>query len=93
MTNKQNCIRCYVSGRVQGVFYRASAQEQAESLSITGYARNLRDRRVEVLACGNDHALQEFKSWLWQGPRHAEVTDVQCESVNPESFPQSFLTI
>ena len=87
-----NCIRCYVSGRVQGVFYRASTQEQAESLGIVGYAKNLTDRRVEVLACGNDNALQELKSWLWQGPRHAEVTEVECESVEPNPYPQHFIT-
>jgi len=42
--------RCLVSGRVQGVFYRASTRARAESLGVTGHARNLRDGRVEVLA-------------------------------------------
>ena len=92
MNNTPKCIRCFVSGRVQGVFYRASAQAQAESLGITGYAKNLPDRRVEVLACGDDQALQELKSWLWQGPRNAQVTGVQCESVHPESSPPGFIT-
>jgi acylphosphatase len=87
-----NCVRCYVSGRVQGVFYRASTQEQAESLGIVGYAKNLSDRRVEVLACGTDNALQELKSWLWQGPPHAEVTQVECEPVDPNAYPQLFVT-
>ncbi|WP_455222406.1 acylphosphatase [Kaarinaea lacus] len=92
MNNAKKCIRCYVSGRVQGVFYRASTQEQAEILGITGYAKNLPDRRVEVLACGNDQALAELESWLWQGPRHSEVTDVYCDPVDPESLPRSFVT-
>jgi len=86
-----NCIRCYVSGRVQGVFYRASTQEQAEILGIVGYAKNLPDRRVEVLACGTENALQALQAWLWQGPRHAEVTEIMCESVDPNPYPQLFI--
>jgi len=85
-------MRCYVSGKVQGVFYRASTQEQAEILGITGYAKNLPDRRVEVLACGDESALAEFESWLWQGPRHSDVTDVNCETIDPEREPQGFVT-
>ena len=87
-----HCVRCYVSGRVQGVFYRASTQEQAESLGIVGYAKNLPDRRVEVLACGTDSALKQLKSWLRQGPRHAEVTQVECEPADPNPYPQLFVT-
>ena len=86
------CIRCYVSGRVQGVFYRASTQEQAESLGVVGYAKNLPDRSVEVLACGTDKALGELKAWLWQGPRHAEVAEVECEPADPNPYPQYFTT-
>jgi len=86
------CIRCYVSGRVQGVFYRASTQEQAESLGVVGHAKNLADRRVEVLACGTDNALQELKAWLWHGPSHAEVAEIMCEPADPKPYPQLFLT-
>jgi acylphosphatase len=92
MTTLKKCLRCYVSGRVQGVFFRASTQEQAEILGITGYAKNLPDHRVEVLACGDERALAELNAWLWQGPRHAEVTDVVCKAVNPEPIPQGFVT-
>lgn len=74
------------------MFYRASTREQAEMLGITGYAKNLPDRRVEVLACGHERALEELKSWLWQGPRHSEVVDVVCDAVNPEALPQGFIT-
>ncbi len=85
------CRRCWVSGRVQGVWYRASTQREAEALGLTGYARNLADGRVEVLACGPPAAVEALSAWLWQGPPHAEVSDVQCESV-PGPAPADFTT-
>ena len=74
------CRRCLVSGHVQGVFFRASTREQALSLGVTGYARNLRDGRVEVLACGSAEAVAALCSWLSDGPPGARVSKVQCES-------------
>lgn len=88
----KKCIRCYVSGHVQGVFFRASTQEQAEHLGITGYAKNLPDRRVEVLAYGSEQAVDDLQAWLWEGPRPAEVTDVQCETIDITSPPTTFTT-
>ncbi|MEZ5583881.1 MAG: acylphosphatase [Candidatus Competibacteraceae bacterium] len=75
------CMRCYVSGRVQGVWFRAATREQAVALGITGYARNLADGRVEVLACGEEKAVTNLREWLWQGPTHAQVTEVVEQSV------------
>jgi acylphosphatase len=82
MTHKPEscCIRCCVSGRVQGVFFRATTCQQAKHLGLSGYTRNLMDGRVEVVACGSPQALDIFKKWLWQGPSQAKVTVVQCES-------------
>jgi len=80
-TNGEHCLRCLISGRVQGVFFRASAREQAQQLGVSGYASNLPDGRVEVIACGKADALDAFKGWLRRGPSAAEVTDVACESV------------
>jgi acylphosphatase len=69
--------RCYVSGRVQGVFFRASTRQKAIDLGCAGYARNLPDGRVEVLAVAEPHAVQSLIDWLWQGPPAAQVSDVQ----------------
>jgi acylphosphatase len=77
--------RCLVSGRVQGVFYRASAQQRARAAGIAGYARNLADGRVEVLAFGDERRVREFIDWLWIGPSAAKVKDVVVENI--ESFP------
>lgn len=80
------CVRCYVEGRVQGVFFRSSTRQQALSLGITGFARNLSDGRVEVYACGDHRALETLRSWLVRGPEHARVTSVQCKAAEPEPY-------
>ena len=72
------CVRCRVEGRVQGVFFRASTQREAQQLDISGYARNLPDGSVEVLACGSESAVAQLKEWLWVGPPAARVTAVEC---------------
>jgi acylphosphatase len=85
------CLRCYVSGRVQGVWYRAYTRDRALQLNITGYARNLPDGRVEVLACGEENAVTQLREWLQVGPPRAQVTEVQWESVAVEDHA-SFTT-
>ena len=54
------CRQCWVSGRVQGVFFRAATRQRALELGVTGYARNLDDSRVEVLACGERDAVESL---------------------------------
>ncbi len=83
------CIRCLVSGRVQGVCFRASTRREALVLGVRGHARNLPDGRVEVLACGPRQALDALCEWLWVGPPSARVTGVDCEPAN-EAAPQGF---
>jgi acylphosphatase len=73
--------RCYVSGRVQGVFFRASTRERAQQLGCRGYARNLADGRVEVLAVGEPAAVHALVEWLWHGPPAAHVQDVSCTQI------------
>ncbi|RUL69710.1 acylphosphatase [Dyella choica] len=69
-------VRFIVSGKVQGVFFRASARNEAMRLGLHGFARNLADGRVEVLASGSEEALRELEQWLWEGPPAAKVTEV-----------------
>lgn len=83
---KTLCLRCYVSGRVQGVSFRYATAEQALNLGVTGYVRNLPDRRVEVLACGEERAINALRNWLWQGPPLARVSDVRCETLPYQDF-------
>lgn len=86
--------RCVVSGRVQGVYYRASAQQRARQAGVVGHARNLIDGTVEVLVCGEERAVLEFIEWLWIGPSAAKVADIAIEAVEVEAleWPGSFRT-
>lgn len=73
-------VRLLVSGRVQGVFFRASTRAQALHEGIDGWVRNLADGRVEVLAdCTDTEALQRFEQWLQHGPPQARVDAVRRE--------------
>ncbi len=75
------CRQFRITGRVQGVFFRASTRDVAVQLSLTGYARNLADGAVEVLACGRADAIDRFAAWLQHGPRMASVSGVDAEPV------------
>jgi acylphosphatase len=80
------CVRCLVAGRVQGVFYRASTRNEAQRLGLTGYARNLMDGRVEVVACGEKEAVELLREWLRKGPPDARVTGVACEYIDYQEY-------
>jgi acylphosphatase len=75
----RQCIHCYISGLVQGVFFRSSTRQRALALKLAGYARNLADGRVEVMACGEVNALNTLRKWLQAGPPQARVVSVECE--------------
>ena len=74
-------VRFIVSGRVQGVFFRASTHDQAVRLGLSGHARNLADGSVEVVACGAAPALAALEDWLQRGPPLARVTSVDRQSI------------
>lgn len=73
--------RFFVSGRVQGVAFRAYTRVQANALGLRGHARNLADGRVEVLAVGDADAIERLAEWLRHGSPLARVDDVVHESV------------
>jgi len=79
-------MRCLVSGKVQGVFFRASTRFEAQQLSISGYAKNLADGRVEVLACGQRDDVAQLTEWLRKGPAAANVTGVSCEPIALQEY-------
>jgi acylphosphatase len=85
MRTEKQAKRFFVSGRVQGVGYRFFARDAAERIGVTGYAKNLRDGRVEVYALGANDQLRDFSRELRRGPSHAAVTDVA--EVDAEVLP------
>lgn len=83
--------RAWVSGRVQGVNFRAATGRRASSLGVVGHARNLRDGRVEVLAIGAAPAVEALIAWLHEGPPMAQVIGVRVETVPlPADVPAGF---
>ena len=70
-------VHAFVSGRVQGVFYRASLAKQASALGLTGWVRNLADGRVEYVAQGDEKNIAALLAWSADGPPLARVSSVE----------------
>lgn len=83
----EGVARFVVSGRVQGVSFRAYTRAQALSLGLRGYAINLRDGRVEVLAAGPQPAIDALADWLWQGSPQARVQAVERVEASAADVP------
>jgi acylphosphatase len=79
-------IAIRVSGKVQGVFFRASAKQRADELGLKGFVRNEPDETVYVEASGNDETLNEFIRWCRRGPELARVDDCQVTEITTRSF-------
>lgn len=85
--------RCIVSGRVQGVFFRAGTARRAAELGVRGHARNLPDGTVEVFAVGPEDAVAALCAWLHQGSPAARVDDVSvAPAALPDPLPAGFST-
>ncbi|HEC95565.1 MAG TPA: acylphosphatase [Euryarchaeota archaeon] len=72
-------VHIFVSGRVQGVFYRANTRKKAKELGIKGWVRNLYDGRVEITAEGKEEDLKKFIEWCKKGPELAFVENIKVE--------------
>lgn len=80
-------VQLIISGRVQGVFYRASAKEAADKMNIKGWVKNTKEGFVEILASGAEEQVTQFIEWCKKGPEKANVTNVQIISTPYQSFP------
>jgi acylphosphatase len=90
---KEITLHAFVSGRVQGVWFRQSTKEQALSLGLKGWVRNLNDGRVEVLAAGEEKAVRQLEAWLAQGPELANVAEVISEYSEVDESATDFRVI
>ena len=79
-------IRLTIKGKVQGVFYRATAKDIADEFGIKGWVRNLPNNNVEITATAAEELLQKFIDWCKQGPPRAKVDGVIVEELNLEEF-------
>ncbi|MGM0576837.1 MAG: acylphosphatase [Myxococcota bacterium] len=78
--------RVFISGRVQGVFFRDSTQQQARRRGVAGWVRNLVDGRVEAVLEGRDEAVRAILDWCRDGPPAARVEDVEVRWETPEGL-------
>ncbi|SFS07615.1 acylphosphatase [Halomicrobium zhouii] len=76
----------FVSGKVQGVFYRATTREEARKRGVDGWVKNLSDGRVEAVFEGPEDAVEEMVEWCHEGSDRAHVEDVEIEYDEPEGF-------
>ena len=83
-------FRAVIRGNVQGVYYRASTVDEAKALGLAGYARNLVDGSVEVVARGPRPRLEQFIDYLHRGPSLARVTAVEIDWADQTDAPQPF---
>ncbi len=82
--------RVVVSGRVQGVWFRASTRDVARGLGVRGFVRNLPDRRVEAILQGDRAAVVKAIAFMREGPPGAEVADVAVEWREPTEEFEGF---
>lgn len=77
----------YISGKVQGVFYRKSTKEKADELGIKGFVQNMPDGSVYAEAEGKESDISKFIAWCHIGPAAAKVTEIRVETAELADFP------
>lgn len=79
-------VHLIIQGKVQGVFFRATAKEVADEIGITGWVRNTEEGNVEIMANGDEERLQRFIEWCKVGPKRAFVTNVRVRDLEDQKF-------
>ncbi len=81
-----NCAHLIISGKVQGVFFRANVRNKAVELGLKGYAKNLENGDVEVAAEGNEEKINELIDFIKKNPGHSKVENIKILEKMPENF-------
>jgi len=79
-------VHLTIKGKVQGVFYRATAKEVAEEIGVTGWVRNTEEGYVEIEATGTVGQLRKLIEWCRIGPKRAVVKDIIIDNKSEEPF-------
>lgn len=79
-------LRLYITGTVQGVFFRAFVKENAEKLNVKGFVRNLEDGRIEAFIEGNPEEVNKMIEICKQGPKHAQIRNVEIKEEKFQGF-------
>ncbi len=80
----------FISGRVQGIFYRVACLNEASTRSLKGWVRNLPDGRVEALLQGPKDQVESMIKWCTRGPSEARVSDIEVTYEDPGNDPGDF---
>ncbi len=80
-------VSIHVTGKVQGVWFRASTKAVADSLQLTGFVSNAKDGSVYIEASGNSVAIERFIEWCRHGPELARVESLEVSEIKSENFP------
>jgi len=81
-------VNLIIKGKVQGVYYRLAAKEEADKLGITGWVKYIAGGRVEIMATGNEETIQQFIQWCYKGSEKAEVTGVIVTPLTEQKFDE-----
>lgn len=87
---KKSSMHVFISGRVQGVWFRANTKQKAEQLSVTGWVKNTSDGRVEAIFEGEENNVKEMIEWCHRGPPQAKIDNVEIKDQMPTSGFDSF---
>ncbi|HIG99893.1 MAG TPA: acylphosphatase [Thermoplasmata archaeon] len=86
-------VHVLISGKVQGVWYRASTKQKADGLGIMGWVRNTVDGNVEAVFEGEKAKIDEMITWCWIGPQRAQVTDIKMLPTHSDETYTSFIVL
>lgn len=86
-------VHVIISGKVQGVWYRASTKQKADELGIFGWVRNMADGNVEAVFEGEKESLDEMIAWCWIGPGRAQVSDIKMVPLKSDEVFSGFVVL
>ena len=82
----KKALRMYITGTVQGIFFRAFVKENAEKYNVKGFVRNLEDGRIEIFLEGNNEDIDKMVELCKKGPKHAQIRNIEIKLEKFQDF-------